>query len=86
MAIGGVIRLSARVINPYLATLLLYHTAHRICAVITLHRHIGGLENRKPWRKKPYCLHRHIGGLEIIESRITPPIALHRHIGGLENA
>ena len=51
--------------------------------ILTIHRHIGGLENDAIDGRTKVQIHRHIGGLEksLWKKRYFLPI--HRHIGGL---
>ena len=52
--------------------------------MLSIHRHIGGLENATSCALTFSQIHRHIGGLEKQQIRLMKGAKIHRHIGGLD--
>ena len=52
--------------------------------ILTIHRHIGGLESVIDYYEASDEIHRHIGGLENHPKPWKLACVIHRHIGGLE--
>ena len=52
--------------------------------MLSIHRHIGGLEKTQSHAQMLSLIHRHIGGLEKLLSQLRLATYIHRHIGGLE--